>query len=413
MCGLVGMAGSFNLALRSVMKDLLFFDTLRGKDSTGLASVRRNRQVNLKKSTLPGYEFIDNPNMDQWLGVTDQLWMGHNRFKTVGDANRANAHPFMVLDEKGLISTIGAHNGTLRNKWEIEKALEGDDKFGTDSEALINLIAEVGIKDAIAEATGAWSMTIWDACENTINFIRNRERPMVFAWTKDKKTLIWASEAWMILASCRRHGIELFVEEGSDTPCYSTTEDTLYTLAIPQQQGTKFEDFVREGGVRGKPEQKFQGYSGGGYASGREFWDNLERDYDGATSGGTKPEATKEVGKEKSELEPTTREIVTIGTPPVGGPSITKTELDAMRKKGCGWCSGAVTNAQPTCLTKGELLCPACLHGTDDRREFVLRRDTPVEEPNNVIKMPQREAAESAKTRLQNIVNSVKRGASK
>lgn len=410
MCGLVGMAGTLSVKLRDVMKDLLFFDTLRGRDSTGVGVARRSRQVLLKKSTVPGYEFIESPNFNDWLLATDQLWMGHNRFKTVGDANRANAHPFTVLDEDELITIMGAHNGTLRNKYEIEKILDGD-RFGTDSEALMNLIAERGIKEAIAEAQGAWSLTVWDATKNTINFIRNKDRPLVYGFTKDRKTIIWASETWMILAACRRNGIELYEEKNSEIYCRFTNEDTLYSLEIPQKSGDEFGDFVKEGGVQGKPEPAFHRHQG--YASGRAFWEGVG-DSNVDDLGEPIPEATPKAGKEEQKPEPAKRETITIGTPPsvIGGQSITKSKVDELRKKGCAWCGDPITAASPTFFSQKELICPPCLHGTDDRKAYVLRRDKLPEKlvermPNNVIKLRQEETT----NRLRQIVDKVKKGA--
>jgi glucosamine 6-phosphate synthetase-like amidotransferase/phosphosugar isomerase protein len=197
MCGLVGMAGDLSFDLRKVMKELLFFNTLRGKDSTGVAAVARDRSVTIKKLTVPGYEYIEYPFVDNMMKSTDQIWIGHNRFKTMGDVSRFNAHPFEVLDEEDKITLVGAHNGTLNNKFDIETDLK--EKFGTDSEALFNLLVEEETyKKAIGKLKGAWSLVWWDAPENTIFFCRNKERPLFYAFTKDRKVIIWASEAWMI-----------------------------------------------------------------------------------------------------------------------------------------------------------------------------------------------------------------------
>lgn len=231
MCGLVGMVGTLAWKHKKAMAELLFLDTLRGRDSTGLAAVARNREVTLRKMTVPGCEFIEYPAVEKMMKHDDQLWIGHNRFKTTGDVSKANAHPFQVLDNEGDIILVGAHNGTLENKSEIERQL--GQKFDTDSEGLFNLLTEApNFKAAINKLRGAWSLVFWDPTTDTVNFCRNKERPLVFAFTKDRKVMVWASEAWMILAACRRNDIELETNDKGQT-CWSTLSDYLYTLEIP------------------------------------------------------------------------------------------------------------------------------------------------------------------------------------
>src|SRR6187551_1277975 len=116
------MAGDMGFRHRSVMKTMLFFNTLRGKDSTGVAVFDQDRNtVEIKKSVLPGYEFIQMSGIDALLSSNKGVWLGHGRAKTVGEVNRLNAHPFEVRDDEDAINSFGAHNGTLNNKFDIEK----------------------------------------------------------------------------------------------------------------------------------------------------------------------------------------------------------------------------------------------------------------------------------------------------
>lgn len=228
------------------MSHLLFFDQLRGKDATGVASVKGNGALSLFKRTIPGSEFINEPGYDRIISFADKLWIGHNRWGTIGKNIKNNAHPFWVLDDDDAWILVGAHNGTLKNRHDLKDY----DKFGTDSEALFNAIAETDAKTAIAQVDGAWALT-W-ACNytDTLNVLRNKERTLFYAFTKDKKTLVWASEKWMIIVSCMKGGLEIDEVQSFD-------EDTLYVFPIDLKNNQEV-TFETKGGYTGKQVGFFQ-----------------------------------------------------------------------------------------------------------------------------------------------------------
>lgn len=249
MCGLVGIYSSNMMQKhKKVFSDLLFFDTLRGTDSTGVAAIRANSDTQILKSTIPGYEFIETPRFDQHLKFNDLCWIGHNRYGTVGKNVKSNAHPFDICDKDDLCVLVGAHNGTLRNK----HVLTNDRDFGTDSEALFNEIANIGIHEAIAKVEGAWALTYYDHGLEELRFLRNKERPLCYAWEEDKKTLIWASEMWMIRVATSRNGVKLLEDK-----VYACVEDTLYKFPCPKKMNEEI-TCSREGGLVGKTFAFFQ-----------------------------------------------------------------------------------------------------------------------------------------------------------
>jgi hypothetical protein len=183
-----------------MMLDMLMVDTVRGVDSTGLASIRRDGSSFVAKE--PG--LIDNmmrgKDADRLFKGVQAGFIGHNRAATKGEVNRKNSHPFTC----GHI--VGAHNGTLSN----QDGLVNGGKFGTDSEALFDHIEKKGIEDAWKNMDGAAAIVWWDAKDKSLNFIRNARRPLSFAYSKDGATLFWASESWMITAcGDRRIGINV------------------------------------------------------------------------------------------------------------------------------------------------------------------------------------------------------------
>ncbi len=192
------MAGNITAKEEKMMKTLLILDSLRGLDSTGVASVGVDN-VLLAKSVGDPFQLFETRNFLEILKRRNFVLLGHNRAATVGKVTRANAHPF------DFDTLVGAQNGTLTNKWELPSG----NKYDTDTEALFHEIEEKGVKEAISKAKGAWALTWYNKEENTINFLRNKERPFNFAFSEDGKTIFWASELWMLQTAAAREDIKL------------------------------------------------------------------------------------------------------------------------------------------------------------------------------------------------------------
>jgi predicted glutamine amidotransferase len=337
MCGLVGMAGDLSLKHRAAFAMMLFFNTLRGDDSTGVSVWSRyTNTVSTRKNTLPGYDFVRQHDFSNFLGAPLGCWLGHGRARTIGAVNRLNAHPFEVYNDDDEITLFGAHNGTLKNAYELERIL--DKKFGTDSEALLNLIDRDGIKDALAQATGAWALSYWkDGC---INLVRNEERPLCYAMTEDGRVLIWASESWMIRIACMREGVELQKDKKGDTLVWSLPTDTLFTWRVPDKGATEFEEPKREGGLIGKPEEKFrfQGY-------GNNFFEELD----------------KKEKEKKGEAPKGNASDVLVG---YEGMEISQELFNLLWSTGCAFCDKAMPwKDRYAWLDEESLCCSACLTG--------------------------------------------------
>lgn len=189
MCGLAGAAGATNIRTRDAFIELLLVTQLRGRDSTGIFSVGHGNNVKYVKELGPPEYLFDRKSFEQVLSGVPPIMVGHCRKKTVGDNNRASAHPF------DFDNVIGVHNGTLRAYY----GMEGYDHKLPDSYALYHNIDKYGAEETIRklDPTGAWALVWWDKVNNRLNFLRNKDRPLFFAWAKDKKTMFWASETWM------------------------------------------------------------------------------------------------------------------------------------------------------------------------------------------------------------------------
>lgn len=214
MCGLVGIAGAVTGDHEKAFKTLLILDSLRGVDSTGIATIPRQGEAKIAKQLGNPYELIEHPSFNRALMGMHRVLIGHNRWATVGGISRRTAHPFQVGE------IIGAHNGTLTNKYQL---LDSTD-FTVDSENLFHHIHKKGLRDAMDVAIGAWSLTWWDEIEESVHFLRNKERPLFYAFD-NKGLLWWASESWMLHIASSRHNFTL-------SKVLETTEDVHYSFIV-------------------------------------------------------------------------------------------------------------------------------------------------------------------------------------
>jgi|GEM_PF-5133668 len=191
MCGLVGMAGDISYqAVSTVFKNMLDVAQVRGRDSTGVIRVDKDLDYTWAKQVGPPNWLYESRVYENTIEKADTcVLIGHTRSKTVGDVNVKNAHPFDYPDE----GICGVHNGTLRSY----SHLDGYTFQKVDSEVLYNHLSKNGAAETFNDIDGAWACVWWDDNEKTLNFIRNDQRPLWFTWSKDGKTMFWASEPWM------------------------------------------------------------------------------------------------------------------------------------------------------------------------------------------------------------------------
>lgn len=245
MCGIAGAFCGKTLTefeIKRVSK-LLILNHFRGDDSTGMfdyiENVDKDKVVYWKKKTHPvffAYNEFGKTLADRWKNKKPNIVAVHARAATIGSVTAENAHPFV----HGHV--IGMHNGT------INKDFKGKDDYETDSEALIKLIADDGIKKAVDEIGygGAYALVWLDTKDYTLNFIRNTHRPLHFLnygntlyWSSDKKDLAYALD-------CNLHG-KLEDKDGE----FSIETGKIFEL--PDGLHIKFD--ANAGGLRYKAQQ--------------------------------------------------------------------------------------------------------------------------------------------------------------
>lgn len=201
MCGIVGVAspGPMQPQMKDFFQSMLLHDVIRGHHATGIAAIDTyDRSLAVEKRALPSYDFLRIEDVQKNLFDSKHnfnIYIGHNRWATMGDKSKDdNAHPFVHGD------IVGVHNGSLRG----QHRLDDSSKFEVDSDNLYYHMDKNGLDQSLTKIDGAFSLVWYDRSDNTLNFIRNSERPMVIAKLTNG-SYVWCSEMGMMRWLVGRH----------------------------------------------------------------------------------------------------------------------------------------------------------------------------------------------------------------
>lgn len=281
MCGIV-FAGGNLLTARDVefFATLLYMDVVRGEHSTGVFAGygfydKSPFQVHIRKAAVPADIFLRTPslwnevkelkypspsNKTIMLSKTPKFLVGHNRYATMGEINDKNAHPF----QHGAITLV--HNGTLDN----QSLLPDHTKFAVDSENIAHSINLIGIEETIKKLNGKFTLVWHDARDQTLNFIRNKDRPFHFAETH-AGDWFGASEEDMLMWLCDR-------PKGPSVKRHFEAEVGVQYVFDVSDNNFKFkEERKHELPVFRTSYQGYQGSAGyafQGYGRGYTYWDD-------------------------------------------------------------------------------------------------------------------------------------------
>lgn len=200
MCGIVGMAGNLSYRDKDFLKMMMIFCQIRGEDSTGIFYVKQGDPDPVSHKVLGDPSNMFETSFWDKMSLYDKnIVVAHCRKATIGGISKYTAHPF-TTDH-----ITGVHNGTLRN-W---KSLPGE-ALATDSMTLFkNFAREGGVRDTLEQTDGAYALVFYDAETGHLNFIRNKERPLYYAFSEKGDVIYWASEAWMIYMTAAKLGVKL------------------------------------------------------------------------------------------------------------------------------------------------------------------------------------------------------------
>lgn len=211
MCGLVGWIsdekGSDSFDRRKFIDLALILDTIRGGDSTGVFVVDNNwnnaptSAVNWRKQLSGGHEFvISSEYKELWSNgkaMDYKYCVGHNRSATVGGVVLEAAHPFV----EGPITLV--HNGTVKKEYTSEKEL------ANDSHGICWRLSKEEPEKVIKELDGAFALIWHDSRDDSLNFVRNSQRPLHMAKAAGNDTIYFASEAEMLFWLDRKLTLKL------------------------------------------------------------------------------------------------------------------------------------------------------------------------------------------------------------
>lgn len=277
MCGIVGVAGTGPAShqMKEFFCQLLHADVIRGHHATGVAAIDTiNRSLVVEKKAIASPHFLEEKEiMENLFAVKHNfnIYIGHNRWATSGAKDDDdNAHPFIHGD------IVGVHNGSLRK----QRRLDDHKDFVVDSDNLFYQLNKTGLDDTISKADGAYALVWYDRKDNSLNFIRNDERPMAIAKLSNGYW-VWASEIGMLRWLVKRHKQLTFdsrteVQEGGASIKY----DTIFNLEKGVHMKVAYKDHTRQ--YDGEPEftkkvlpsfsYETTVYAGNHYGGGRRGW---------------------------------------------------------------------------------------------------------------------------------------------
>jgi len=356
MCGHVGVAGKLEHKDEATVKRLLLFDYFRGPDSTGLAAVSGDAKTAkvVKMASHPIDLFDSKKFVDALSGWNSSVFLGHNRLATKGVVNGINAHPYHYGD------IIGAHNGTLtQGSWDALNALNGE-KSDVDSQAIFMAIDKYGIEEVVPLLQGAWALVWFDMAAKTLNFIKNKERPLWYAYDKEFKRVFWSSE-WQAMEaaiSMSSVGYELYHNDDGHR-FFSFKDDWLYTFEIEKlREGSENRPKPRVSELKGKAATPVVHTFQGSYTA------PFQRQTSGTTTYGSR-------GGTGSEKKLNVVNLVGSPDDPFSG-AVDQKRMNELAKYGCSWCSTDIDFSEAGVTlydAQDTVLCPQC-SGHDHNRVY-------------------------------------------
>ena len=222
MCGITGFitlgtrAGGVS-DRRTYLKQTLMVDSLRGFHGTGVFYEELGANgCGWAKAAEAGFDFVNSKNYGDVERDMHKLRfaVGHNRWATTGASDDVNnTHPFC----EGDVTMV--HNGTLDGDGGLMTSQIHLD-VDVDSHAVCHNLAIHDAVEVIEKLEGAFVLIWHDKRDDSINFVRNGERPLTMFTqsTSTSDTVLFGSERKMMEWIMDRNSISVYNGEYKDLP---------------------------------------------------------------------------------------------------------------------------------------------------------------------------------------------------
>ena len=257
MCGIVGILATQSSGFSSdevkAFTDMLFVDTLRGWDSTGIFSVDNDNDIEILKAAVNGPDFIATSEYKSVMTdsyMRGRILIGHNRAATRGVVVDKNAHPFWVEDNVVLVQN-GTWNGCHKHIKDTE----------VDTEAVAHLVHDKqdNLQEAFDHINAAYALIWYNRGKKTLYVTRNDERPLHIAYLKSG-TILFASELSTINFAVGRQNLTV-----KEKP-YSLKENIINKWSFDDKNHLEFDSEEIKESPKSKYRNFYQAwYPAGGY----------------------------------------------------------------------------------------------------------------------------------------------------
>jgi hypothetical protein len=198
----------YNLGYGEVnkFKDLMVLAQLRGEEGAGMIAIPKKAtiqksQVRVRRTTWSSGHLVTTKDFDECVKGDTNILIGHARAPTKGGNDIKNVHPHACGD------VILVHNGTMT--YVDDSSIPAG---ASDSALITKCIAEKGVQEFVNTSWGAYCLIWLDLRDQTINFLRNNERPLSICSEQvtshpnsSTRNFWWASEGWMLNVALSRY----------------------------------------------------------------------------------------------------------------------------------------------------------------------------------------------------------------
>jgi predicted glutamine amidotransferase len=230
MCGLAGVMGrKLDLNAIQKFKDIFLFAQVRGEDGAGMMSVPAKehiQSVRVQRTIWSSGHLVTTQEFNDCIKGDVSIIVGHARQPTRGNTKIENVHPHR---HKNILLV---HNGTMT--YIADNSIPVG---ASDSKLVAQVIAEKGPQGFVNSSYGAYALVWIDLEKQTINFLRNNDRPLYMVKERHNmlensgtRNIYWASEMWMLNTGLGRYSS--YIKERHDYFSLPVDEHWSYPLHV-------------------------------------------------------------------------------------------------------------------------------------------------------------------------------------